>query len=584
MKAGSGSNGVADLLQFDREFFDREHRFKTIGGGSLGGKAHGLASAHRILAARFDRSRFPKIEVGIPSLAVLQTEVFEEFVRRNRLEEAWRDDASDEAIARAFQRADLPATVVGDLRALIEQVRTPLAIRSSSLLEDDLSRPFAGVYRTKMIPNNQAGADDRFRRLIEAIKFVYASTFFGEARAYLAATGRGAARDQMAVIIQEVVGTRFRDRFYPHVSGVARSYSYYRSGHAAPADGVVSLALGLGKTIVDGGVCWTYSPAWPTAPAPFASAASLAAGTQSTFWAVNMGRPPDHDPVRETEYLAHCSLANAEEDGTLGRIASTFDRDSGQIRMGIGSAGPRVLDFAMLLAFRDIPANDLVRSLLDLFEDAMGTPVEIEFAMTFDPHRFGFLQVRPMMVPSEEVTVVEEEMRSPRVLAASDLVLGNGAIEGITDIVYVRPETSAPLDTRAMAAELERVNGDLVAAGRHYLLIGFGRWGSSDPSLGIPVIWSQIAGARVMVEAMRPGMSVELSQGSHFFHNLSSFRVPYFSIRASGRTPIDWEWLARQPEVGETRLIRHVRSAMALEVRVDGRSGRGVILKPLEGK
>lgn len=584
MKAGSGSNGVADLPQFDREFFDREHRFKTIGGGSLGGKAHGLASAHRILAARFDRSRFPEIEVGIPSLAVLQTGVFEEFVRRNRLEEAGRDGASDEAIARAFQRADLPATVVGDLRALIEQVRTPLAIRSSSLLEDDLSRPFAGVYLTKMIPNNQSSADDRFRRLVEAIKFVYASTFFREARAYLATTGCGATHDRMAVIIQEVVGTRFRDRFYPHVSGVARSYSYYRSGHAAPADGVVSLALGLGKTIVDGGVCWTYCPAWPTAPAPFASAAALAAGTQSTFWAVNMGRPPGHDPIRETEYLVHCPLANAEEDGTLGRIGSTFDRDSGQIRMGIGSAGPRVLDFAMLLALRDIPVNDLLRSLLDLFEDAMGAPVEIEFAVTFDPHRFGFLQVRPMMVPSEEVTVVEEEMRSHRVLAASDLVLGNGVIDGITDVVYVRPELLAPLDTRAMAAELERVNGDLVAAGRHYLLIGFGRWGSSDPSLGIPVIWSQIAGARVIVEAMRPGMIVELSQGSHFFHNLSSFRVPYFSIRASGRAPIDWEWLARQPAVSETRLIRHVRPATAFEVRVDGRSGRGVILKPLEGK
>jgi hypothetical protein len=234
----------------------------------------------------------------------------------------------------------------------------------------------------------------------------------------------------------------------------------------------------------------------------------------------------------------------------------------------------------MLLALRDIPVNDLVRSLLDLFKEAMGVPVEIEFAMTFDPHRFGFLQVRPMMVPSEEVTVVEAEMISPRVLAASDLVLGNGVIDGISDIVYVRPDAPAPLDTRAMAAELERVNGDLVAAGKHYLLMGFGRWGSSDPSLGIPVIWPQIAGARVIVEAMRPGMSPELSQGSHFFHNLSSFRVPYFSIKASGRTPIDWEWLARQPAVSETRLIRHVRPATALEVRVDGRSGRGVILKP----
>ncbi len=582
MATGSNNDTLAGLVQFDREFFDPAHRFKTIGSGSLGGKAHGLATAQRVLSTRFDASSFKRIEVSIPSLTVLRTEVFGEFVRRNRLDQTIGPDDPDDAIARAFQRADLPVSIVGDLRALIEQVHTPLAIRSSSLLEDDLSQPFAGVYRTKMIPNNQPSADDRFRGLLEAVKLVYASTLFREARAYLAATGRGATRDEMAVIIQEVVGTRFRDRFYPHISGVARSFSYYRSGHAAPEDGVVNLALGLGKTIVDGGICWTYSPAWPAAPAPFASAAELVKGTQSSFWAVNMGRPPEHDPIHETEYLKRGSLADAEDDGTLARIASTFDVESGRIRMGIGTAGPRVLDFAMLLGLRDVPANDLVRSLLKLFEDELGAPVEIEFAMTFDPHRFGFLQVRPMMVSSETVTVDVQETRAPQALLASDRVLGNGAIEGIRDVVYVKPGASGPLDTPAIAAELERINAALIGRGTGYLLIGFGRWGSSDPSLGIPVVWSQIAGARVIVEAMQPEMNVELSQGTHFFHNLSSFRVPYFSIPLSSRTPIDWQWLAKQEAAGEGRFVRHARLALPLTIRVDGRSGRGVILKPEE--
>lgn len=572
------TNSVAEPLEFDRDFFDREHRFKTIGEGSLGGKAHGLAVAHRILSLFFDRRQFRRVDVDIPSLAVVRTGVFREFLKRNGFENVGAD-VSDEDVAREFQRGELPPAVVGDLRAVVEQAHTPLAIRSSSLLEDDLSQPFAGVYRTKMIPNNQPSADDRFRRLVEAIKFIYASAFFRSARTYLDATGRAGLRDEMAVVVQEVVGTRFGDRFYPHISGVGRSYNYYRSGYASAADGVVNLALGLGKTIVDGGVCWTYSPAWPTAPAPFPSAAAVADGTQNEFWAVNMGKPPAHDPIHETEYLVRCGLPIGEKDGTLNRVASTFDVDAGQIRMGIGSTGPRVLDFAMLLAFNDPPVNDVVRALLRLFEDKIGAAVEIEFAVTFDPHRFGLLQVRPMMVSSDEVTVGAEEMHSKRVLAGSVLALGNGVVNGITDVVYVRPESFSPQRTPAIAAELERVNASLLRAGRPYLLIGFGRWGSSDPSLGIPVEWAQISGARAIVEAMTPGMTVELSQGSHFFHNLSSFHVPYFSIPAAARPPIDWEWLGRQPAISESAVVRHVTCGEPLEIRVDGRSGLGVILK-----
>lgn len=538
------------MKTFERTFFDPEQRFQTIGGGALGGKARGLALANEVLATR----KFA-IDVGIPSLTVLGTAVFDEFLQRNELDQD--GDLSDEAIARAFQRGEMPPRIVGDLRALIEQVRTPLAIRSSSLMEDDLAHPAAGAYLTKMIPNNQPSADDRFRRLMEAIKLVWASARFN------------GGRDPMAVIIQEVVGTQIRDRFYPNVSGVARSWNFYPSGHARPDEGVVSLALGLGKTIVEGGICWTYSPAWPTAPAPFASANELARSTQTEFWAVNMGKPPDYDPIRETEYMVRGTLRDAEEDETLRRIASTFDPASAQIRMGIGTSGPRVLDFAPMLALRDPPLNDVVRELLKIFAEEVKAPVEIELAMTFDPHRFAFLQVRPMNVPSEVVSVGDDELASA--IVASTRVLGNGTIGDVRDVIYVK--AAERLDTRAIAADLAKLNGEV----ENYLLIGFGRWGSSDPSLGIPVVWRDIDRVRALVEAMTRSMNVEPSQGSHFFHNLSAAGVPIFTVPLSGRARIDWEWLERATLVSETPRVRHVRAATALDIRVDGRSGRGAI-------
>jgi len=530
-----------------RRFFDPQSRFQTIGGGALGGKADGLALANEVLADR----KFA-IEVSVPSLTVLGTEVFEEFVSRNDV-----SAEGDEAIARAFQRGDLPVRIVGDVRALIEQVKTPLAVRSSAPHEDELSNPSAGAYLTKMIPNNQPSADDRFRRLVEAIKLVWASARFH------------GGTEPMAVILQEVVGTRFRDRFYPQVSGVARSWNFYPSGNARPDEGVIHLALGLGKTIVDGGVCWTYSPAWPKAPAPFSSPQELMRGTQTEFWAVHMGKPPEYDPIRETEYMVHAKLGDAEEDGTLGRIASTFDPASQQIRMGTGTPGPRVLDFAPLLAFNEPPLNGVVRELLAIFSDKLQAPVEIELAMTFDPHRLAFLQVRPMNVSSAVVDVGDEELADA--LVSSTRVLGNGTIEDVRDVIYVK-NAERP-DTRAVARDLARLNREVDSC----VLIGFGRWGSSDPSLGTPVLWRDIDRVRALVEAMTPAMNVEPSQGSHFFHNLSAAGVPVFTIPMHGRARIDWARLGETALVSETAHVRHVRFEMPLTIRVDGRTGRGVI-------
>jgi hypothetical protein len=577
---------VADLPPFDRNFWDGTFRFTRIGTGSLGGKASGLAFIKDALAKDFDFSRFPDFEVDVPTMAVIATDLFDAFIAQNHLAGLPVEELSDDRIGHAFQKGDLPVELLGDLRALIEQVKTPLAIRSSGLLEDARDQPFAGVYGTKMIPNNQFDADTRFRRLVEAIKFVYASTYFREARSYIRATAHAPGSEKMAVIIQEVVGLRRGDRYYPDISGVARSYNFYASPPARPEEGVVSLALGLGKTIVDGDLTWTFSPAHPTQGPPFGSVQQLLRNSQTQFWAVNMGKPPAYDPVNEVEYLVRANITDAEADGVLEYLASTYDSSRDRVVPGTSARGPRILDFAPLLVWERLPLNDLVQALISSAERVTGAKVEIEFAVTLRHRRgeqprvrFGCLQVRPIAVSDQLVEVSAEDLQSPDAVIASDVAMGNGVVNDVQDIVYARPEHFSSLHTPAIAEQLEKINRELVDQGRPYVLIGFGRLGSSHPSLGIPLDWSQISGARVLVESTLPEMDVEPSQGSHFFHNLASFHASYFMVRHDAVRGIDWDWLNRQPVIHETELVRHVKPTRPLTVRVDGRSSRGVVLK-----
>ncbi|MFH0944153.1 MAG: PEP/pyruvate-binding domain-containing protein [Planctomycetota bacterium] len=574
-----------EVPRFEREFFEPGKPLTRIGDGSIGGKTQGLAFARDLLASEFGHE-FEDVDIAVPTLTVLGTDIFDSFMRSNGLHEISLSGDPDDRIAHAFQQAELPVEVVGDLRAVVERVHSPLAVRSSSLLEDAMFRPFAGVYETKMTPNNQPDPATRFRRLLEAIKYVYASTYFGAAKDYIRATDEDPRSEKMAVIIQEVVGTRHGDRFYPDLSGVCRSYDYYPTGRTRPEEGVVNLALGLGKAIVDGGVVWSYCPARPRKPPPFGSTRDLLRNTQTTFWSVNMGQITEYDPIAETEYLSKHDLAAADYDNTLRLVASTYDAQSDRLSPGVGVRGPRVLNFAPLLGMNSFGFNDLLRRLLAACEGATGTPVEIEFAMTF-PHaagreraRLGFLQVRPMVVSDTEVDVSDVEISARDALVASTRVMGNGTDESIRDIVYVKPDVFDARHTRVIAQELQQMNAALLAEGRPYLLIGFGRWGSSDPWLGIPVVWGQICGARAIVEATLPNMLVDPSQGSHFFHNISNFQVSYFTVReGDGTGNVDFGWLAGQAFAYDTEFVRHVRLDESLLVKVDGRTGRGVILR-----
>jgi hypothetical protein len=572
------------LTRYSRTIFGAGERFTRIGEGPVGGKAAGLVRLLGRLGEAFPGGRFGPFEVTIPSFTVVAADWFESFLAENRLPGAV-DGRRDDEIAMAFQRASLPVGLVGDLRALMEDVQAPLALRSSSLLEDALEHPFAGVYGTKMTPNDQLDADARFTRMVEALKFVWASTFFAAARAYRTRVGAGES-ERMAVLVQEVVGRRHETRHYPDVSGVARSLAFYRFGGTAPEEGIAQLALGLGRTIVQGEPAWTFCPTRPKATPPYRSAGDLLRETQKRFWAVRMGESPEYDPIGETEYLVHAPLSDAEKDGTLSFTASTLDPRSERLVPGLGRAGPRVLTFAPLLVLDELPLAALVRALLAAAEDALGGPVELEFAVTLPDEggaapRFCVLQGRRMPVSSKAVDLGSERGGwSP--LVSSDHMMGNGIVEGIADVVYLVPERFDAAKTLVMAAEIGAVNRRLLDEGRPYLLIGFGRWGSADPWLGVPVNWGDVSGARVLVETSPRGRPIEMSQGSHFFHNLAAFSVPYVCV-PEGAGTIDWEWLRARPAAFETEYLRHVRLETPLRVEVDGRVGTGVVLRRADG-
>jgi hypothetical protein len=573
---------IDNLKPFDRRLVDSSGIFSYIGSGSIGGKAQGLAFIKDSLIDEVNPKSFRGMTLGIPTLTVIATDVFAHFMKENNLYEIALCDVSDEEIALPFLRADLPADIVGDLWSLSQRIHRPLAIRSSSLFEDAMHEPFAGVYETKMIPNNQFDPEARVRSLVDAIKFVYASTFFKAAKEYIKTTGQSVENEKMAVIIQEIVGKRHRDYFYPHISGVARSYNFYHTGNAKAEDGVVNLALGLGKTVVDGGKTWNFSPAFPNAFPPYKSIGDMIKATQTDFWAVNMGKPPDYNPMKETEYLTNIKIQEAEKDEVLDNLVSTYDPQNDRLVIGMTGRGPRVLTFAPILDLGEIPLNDIVKYLLKLCEDVMGHQVEMEFAIELNSDgepggHFGLLQVRPMFVSRAVVEIPPEDLEKPETLLASEDVLGNGAMNNITNVVYLKKAGFTEQESHIIATDLEAINHQLIAEGAQYLLIVFGRLGTTDPPFGIPVNWWQISGAKVIVEASLPEMNVALSQGSHFFHNVISSQVGYFSLPHYSKHKIDWEWLNKQPIKVETPFVRHVRLDSPLQVKIDGTHGRGVI-------
>ena len=573
------------IVAYSRYFHEDYSQFSVIGGGSIGGKARGLAFMDRILAEYFAAGKFPGVSVAIPRTLVLGTDVFDEYIKENGLLPDAVADHSDSHMANLFIKASLPGKIVGDLRDFIKNVKVPLAVRSSSLLEDSMYQPFAGIYATKMLPNDQYSDDIRFLNLVNAIKFVFASTFFRQAKSYIRSTPHRIEDEKMAVVIQPVVGALHLDSFYPDFSGVARSYNYYPVGQAKPEDGVVNVALGLGKTVVDGGVSLRFTPAYAGILPQFASIKDMFNFSQRDFYAIAMRHAASIAFLEEDQYLVKLGLEKAEKDGVLEFLASTYSRENDSVYDGISFPGPRIINFAHILKNEVFPLARILAELLKLSSEAMNCAVEMEFAALLDaqnvfPAQFSILQVRPLVVQDELVKVELDDNLKNAAFCFSDRVLGNGISQTIQDIVFVKPDAFDAAKSPQIAVEVDKLNSRLCEAGTPYLLIGPGRWGSTDPWLGIPVKWSQISGVKVVVEASLPSMNVDPSQGSHFFQNMTSLRIGYFTVpldRVHGF--IDWPWLQGLPTTCETVFLKHIRLPQAITVMIDGRKSQGVILK-----
>ena len=568
------------IEDFAAERFDPAASFARIGGGSLGGKARGLAFVDALLARhQLDRA-FADVRIFVPRSLVIGTGIFDEFLDRGQLRSPALYTAPDAWLRQRFLTAPLPDVLVAALRAFLETAREPLAVRSSGLLEDSQYYPFAGVFETLMLPNAHPDIDVRLRQLTDAIRLVYASAFSTAARGYLEATPHPIEAQKMAVIIQQIVGRRYGDRYYPSMAGVARSYNFYPFGHMRPEDGVACVVLGHGCQVVQGGAGLRFCPAHPHVLPQLAFGRRFLDQSQRTFFAVDLSRP-EFDVAADPAIIA-LDLADAEADGTLAAVGSVWSQENETFYDGIYRPGARAVTFAHVLKSDLFPLADIIRSVLDLGRQGLNGPVEVEFAGNLPPAppEFAILQIRPYGVGSDFEPVEVRDLDRDGLLCYSEQALGNGIFRDVRDVVYVRPQNFDAAATRQIAAEIAALNEQLRAAGRQCLLIGPGRWGTSNEWLGIPVAWSQVSAARMIVETTLEHFAVDTSQGSHFFHNLTALGAAYVTINPRVEQGfIDWAWLDARPASGQTHYVRHVQLDRPLEMRVDGRTSRAAVLK-----
>ncbi|UCD73998.1 MAG: hypothetical protein JSV91_09415, partial [Phycisphaerales bacterium] len=571
------------ISDFSRRQFSSATVFTRLSGGAMGGKARGLAFINALLDRYRVKRQFEGVRITVPKSATVGTETFDQFLDSNRLRPLITRDVEDEEIERAFLAAKLPRQVNRDLASFLELVRYPLAVRSSSLLEDFHGQPFAGIYQTYMIPNNHRSLKVRLQQLANAIKLVYASTYSKIAKRYLEATDHYIEEEKMGVVLQQLVGGQYGDRFYPNFSGVARSYNFYPFGKVRPEDGVVCVALGLGKSVVEGEEMLMFSPAHPQSLPQFATTKDALANSQRRFYALDLRCSGSSGDDIRGACLGKLGLEVAEADGTLAPVGSVYSPENDAIYDGISRPGPRLVTFAHVLKSGIFPLAEIVKLLLRLGRRGMASPVEIEFAVNLDarPMEFGVLQIRPIIADETLEGIVINERDKDRAICFSPRTMGNGAFRGLHDIIYVKPDRFDPAQSRKIAAEIGIMNAHLQKEGRRYILIGPGRWGSADPWLGIPVTWNQVSSAQVIAETSLQGFTITPSQGTHFFQNLTSFRIGYLTVNpTTGGGFVDWDWLAAEDAAEDTGFLRRLHLPDPVEVRLDGRSRQGVIFKP----
>ncbi len=564
--------------------FDPDADFIKVGKGSLGGKARGLAFISTQLKENPRlQKKFEDVDIQVPKSLVLSTDGFDAFVNENNLKELATAELSDEEISRLFLAAHFPESLLGDLELFIRQARYPLAVRSSSLLEDAQFQPFAGIYKTYMLPNNHRDRSVRLERLIMAVKLVYASTYFQTPKSYARSTFHRMEDEKMAVAIQHLTGSACGDYFYPAVSGVAQSYNFYPIAHLEPEEGIAHIALGLGKTVVEGGTSLRFSPCYPQFLPQFSTVDDILKNSQRHFYALKMKGFPQDFGIIEDATLARLNVDDVSDHPAVRHLASTYSHQEHRIRDGAQTGGYLVMTFANILKYRAFPLADIMADVLEIGRKGMGCPVEIEFAVNLplsadQRPSFDLLQVRPMGINQDQMDIEIHDEDIAAAVCYSTMALGNGRSKDIGDVVFVNPETFDPAHTTDIASEIGHMNKQLVQQNRKYLLIGPGRWGSADRWLGIPVSWHDIFGVGAMIETTTENFKADPSQGSHFFHNITSLGISYLTTSPNGDDFIDWKWLQSLPTEKETTYLHHVKLENPLTIKIDGRKSTAVIL------
>ncbi len=582
------------VSQYNKHHFDADiRRFVKIGNGTLGGKARGLAFISDLFRQHEDlQKKYSNISIKVPKTLVICNDVFDSFVNQNNLRAILRQKISDEKVTERFINTRLPEFLLRNLYTYLKQVTYPLAVRSSSQMEDARYQPYAGLYRTYKIPNNHPVLSKRLEQLVKAIKLVYASTYFEGPRAFSKSTSNQHGKESMAVIIQQVTGEQHGDYYYPTVSGIAQSYNYYPFDKIKAEDGIVHMALGLGKTVVDGEKCIRFSPKYPNKIPEFSIVGDMLKNAQTSFYALKTHNYPVDLDFHNHSNLEKRNVNDAVKEDPVKLLASTYVPEENRIRDTWDMNGPKLLTFARILKYNLYRIPEILSDILELGQKGLGCPVEIEFAANIQPETkqkvdLYILQIRPMFFEEEHhnIEITKEDLE--RAFCFSSQALGNGINKKMTDIVYIKPNSFKKDATRQIADEIERINAVLEREERPFLLAGPGRWGGSDRWLGIPVKWRQISNVGAIVELRNKNLSADPSQGSHFFHNITSLGIHYVMLdeinqgESKGSSDFfDWDWVDNLPAISETDFIRHVVLEKPMTLKIDGRTSRCVMLKP----
>lgn len=581
------NSGRGVITKFEQNTFDSYSMFSRIGDGYIGGKARGLAFTDLLIKKYKLRKKYDNVTITIPRTAILCTDIFDEFMEINNLYEIGISNLSDEEILQHFINAKLPNRIFTSLYSFISYTDNPIAIRSSSRLEDSHYQPFAGVYSTYMIPNIVDDKHLTIKLLTEAIKSVYASVFYKDSKAYMAATSNVIDEEKMGVVLQDVCGTTYRDRFYPSFSGVARSINFYPIEPEKSEDGIVNIALGLGKHIVDGGKTIRFSPKFPAKTLQLSAPELTLRDTQKYFFALNLDPKTFVPSISEDVNIIKLGIDEAHKDNALRQIGSTYDYQSNMIKDSVMYDGQKLVTFASILKHNSFPLSQILLDFMEIGKREMNNHIEVEFAVNFPPQGsnektvFSLLQIRPIIETDQDININLDNVDKSETILYSESVLGNGIYKNIRDIIYVKTENFNFLNNTKTVDIIDKLNRKFIENDENYVLIGPGRWGSSDPSLGIPVKWANISASRIIVESGLENYRIDPSQGTHFFHNLTSFKVGYFTINPFLKDGLfDEKFLNQIQCVYEDDIIRHVRFDNELKIEINGKTSKGVVYKP----